>query len=489
MIVKMKGSIVKKLFLINTIILIFFIILSFVFQNLFFEKFYVHKRKLEAINVLNNFVEIYEQTSDLKLSFEKSVDINKAFGYRFLILDREGNIKYAVNPVIDKGAKENIRIITDVIFRISTDNLLSKVEENSYISKVYYNKRFPISSIIAIYNLSEKNEYIVCSSLLQPINEASKVIRELYIYLFIAGIIVTLIISLIYSKNVSRPILEIKDVADRIANLDFSRRIEIKSDDELGMLAGAINTMSENLKNALDSLREANKKLEEDIEKEKRLERMRKDFIAATSHELKTPINLIQGYLEAFKDDVFEDKDKDYYIDILLDETKKMAGLVNDMLDLSQLELGKYKLTLEEFNLAELVKKVANKFEENIKSKNIELKLNIEDVFIKADFTRIEQVITNYLTNAIRHSTGKVEINLYKEDERVKFEVVNSGENIPDDEIENIWNKFYKIDKSGNKRYGGTGLGLSIVKNIIELHGGQVGAQNIEGGVKFYFVL
>ncbi|GFR35890.1 hypothetical protein TCEA9_17020 [Thermobrachium celere] len=166
-----------------------------------------------------------------------------------------------------------------------------------------------------------------------------------------------------------------------------------------------------------------------------------------------------------------------------------MAGLVNDMLDLSQLELGKYKLTLEEFNLAELVKKVANKFEENIKSKNIELKLNIEDVFIKADFTRIEQVITNYLTNAIRHSTGKVEINLYKEDERVKFEVVNSGENIPDDEIENIWNKFYKIDKSGNKRYGGTGLGLSIVKNIIELHGGQVGAQNIEGGVKFYFVI
>ncbi|WP_203636325.1 HAMP domain-containing protein [Thermobrachium celere] len=319
----MKGSIVKKLFLINTIILIFFIILSFVFQNLFFEKFYVHKRKLEAINVLNNFVEIYEQTSDLKLSFEKSVDINKAFGYRFLILDREGNIKYAVNPAIDKGAKENIRIITDVIFRISTDNLLSKVEGNSYISKVYYNKRFPISSIIAIYNLSEKNEYIVCSSLLQPINEASKVIRELYVYLFIAGIIVTLIISLIYSKNVSRPILEIKDVADRIANLDFSRRIEIKSDDELGMLAGAINTMSENLKNALDSLREANKKLEEDIEKEKKLERMRKDFIAATSHELKTPINLIQGYLEAFKDDVFEDKDKDYYIDILLDETKK----------------------------------------------------------------------------------------------------------------------------------------------------------------------
>ncbi|MCX7694678.1 MAG: HAMP domain-containing histidine kinase [Caloramator sp.] len=486
---KMKGSIVKKLFLINSLILIFFIVLSFAFQHIFFERFYVHKRKIESVNVLTNFVETYEKTGDLKLSFEKSVDINKAFGYRFLILDREGNVKYAINPAIDKGAKENIRILTDAIFRINTDNLLSKVEKDKYLSMVYYNKRFTISSIITIYNLSEKNEYIVCSSLLQPINEASKVIRELYIYLFVAGIIVTLIISLIYSKNVSRPILEIKDAADRIANLDFSKKIEIRSDDELGMLAGAINTMSENLKNALNSLREANKKLEEDIEKEKKLERMRKDFIAATSHELKTPINLIQGYLEAFKDDVFEDKDKDYYIDILLDETKKMAGLVNDMLDLSQLESGKYKLEIEEFNLCDLVKKVINKFEESTRSKSIELKLNIEDVFVKADFTRIEQVITNYLTNAIRHSTGKAYINLYKENERVKFEVINSGENIPEDELENIWNKFYKIDKSGNKRYGGTGLGLSIVKNIIELHGGQVGAQNIEGGVKFYFVL
>ncbi|WP_035165842.1 cell wall metabolism sensor histidine kinase WalK [Caloramator sp. ALD01] len=486
---KMRGSIVKKLFLINSLILVLFIIFSFAFQHIFFERFYVHKRKIEAINVLSNFVETYEKTGDLKLSFEKSVDINKAFGYRFLILDKEGNVKYAVNPAVDKGAKENIRIITDAIFRISTDNLLSKVKENKYFSMIYYNKRYPISSIITIYNFSEKNEYIVCTSLLQPINEASKVIKELYVYLFAAGIIVTLIVSLIYSKNVSRPILEIKDVADRIANLDFSKRIDIKSDDELGMLASAINTMSENLKDALNSLREANKRLEEDIEKEKKLERMRKDFIAATSHELKTPINLIQGYLEAFKDDVFDEKDKDYYIDILLDETKKMASLVNDMLDLSQLEAGKYNLVIEEFNLKDLVMRVVKKFEGSIRENKIELIMNLTDVLAKADFYRIEQVITNYLTNAIRHSTGKIEINLYKEDDLVKFEVINSGENIPEEELENIWSKFYKLDKSGNKKYGGTGLGLSIVKNIIELHGGKVGAQNIEGGVKFYFTL
>ncbi|SHF00515.1 sensor histidine kinase [Caloramator proteoclasticus] len=486
---KMRGSIVKKLFLINSLILVLFIILSFAFQHIFFERFYVHKRKIEAINVLSNFVETYEKTGDLKLSFEKSVDINKAFGYRFLILDKEGNVKYAVNPAVDKGAKENIRILTDAIFRISTDNLLSKVEKNKYFSVVYYNKRFPISSIITIYNSIEKNEYIVCTSLLQPINEASKVIKELYVYLFAAGIIVTLIVSLIYSKNVSRPILEIKDVADRIANLDFSKRIDIKSDDELGMLASAINTMSENLKDALNSLREANKRLEEDIEKEKKLERMRKDFIAATSHELKTPINLIQGYLEAFKDDVFDEKDKDYYIDILLDETKKMASLVNDMLDLSQLEAGKYNLVIEEFNLKDLVMRVVKKFEGSIRENKIELIMSLTDVLVKADFYRIEQVITNYLTNAIRHSTGKIEINLYKEDDLVKFEVINSGENIPEEELENIWSKFYKLDKSGNKKYGGTGLGLSIVKNIIELHGGKVGAKNIEGGVKFYFTL
>lgn len=216
---------------------------------------------------------------------------------------------------------------------------------------------------------------------------------------------------------------------------------------------------------------------------------MRRDFVAATSHELKTPISLIQGYLEAFKDDIFSKEDKNYYIDILLDETNKMNNLVNDMLDLSHLESGKYNLQIEEFNLSQLTKRVINKFNSSLNEKNIQVELDLNDIVVKADFNRLEQVISNFLTNAIRHTSGKIKINLFDEIDYVKMEVINSGEKIPQDEIENIWDKFYKVDKSGNKKFGGTGLGLSIVKNIVQLHGGNVGVNNLEDGVCFYFTI
>lgn len=487
--IKMKNSIVKKLFLVNSVVFVSLIVVSLFFQQVLFEKFYIHKRKNESFNVSKNFVSIYSTNGDLKEAFEKSVEGEKAFGYRFLILDKYGDVKYVINPAIDRAAKENIKILGEILFRIKTDNLLSQVQDNTYKTVVYYEKRIPLSSIITIYNYKEKDEFIVCATSMQPINEATKVIKEFYLYFFIAGVIITVILSLVYSKNVSKPILEIKDTADRIANLDFSKNVDVKTDDELGMLAKAINTMSYNLQNTLNSLKEANKKLEEDIEKERKLEKMRKDFIATTSHELKTPISLIQGYLEAFKDDIFPMEDKDYYIDILLDETKKMGNLVNDMLDLSQLESGKYTLQIEKFDLSLLVKKVVNKFKANINEKNINLDLNVSEAIVDGDFNRIEQVISNFLTNAIRHTDGKIKINLLKELDYVKLDVINSGNRIPEEEIENIWSKFYKIDKSGNKKYGGTGLGLSIVKNIIDLHDGEVGVNNLEDGVCFYFKL
>lgn len=483
-----KSSIVKKLFIVNFIVFISFIIFSLLIQQIFFEKFYIHKKKKEAEKIITSFAKVYSDTGDLKEAFTKSIEVEEVLGHRFIILDNNGDLKYIINPVNDKFAKGDTIAISDILLKIKTDGLILYLQQDKYLTHVYFNRRFPSNNIVSIYNY--KNfEYIVLISSLQPINEASNVIGEFYLYFLLAGVVATIVLSFIYSKTVSKPILEIKEVADRMANLDFSRVIDIKTDDELGMLATAINTMSRNLKNALESLREANKKLEEDIEKEKRLEKMRRDFVAATSHELKTPISLIQGYLEAFKDDIFSKEDKNYYIDILLDETNKMNNLVNDMLDLSHLESGKYNLQIEEFNLSQLTKRVINKFNSSLNEKNIQVELDLNDIVVKADFNRLEQVISNFLTNAIRHTSGKIKINLFDEIDYVKMEVINSGEKIPQDEIENIWDKFYKVDKSGNKKFGGTGLGLSIVKNIVQLHGGNVGVNNLEDGVCFYFTI
>ncbi len=219
---------------------------------------------------------------------------------------------------------------------------------------------------------------------------------------------------------------------------------------------------------------------------------MRKDFVASVSHELKTPITLIEGYTLALNDDVLEGEEKQYFIDVIMDESRKMNSLVSDMLNLSQLESGNFKLVEEEFFLHELIKPVARKFSSLLNEKNIKLELKlIENIEVKADWNRMEQVLTNYMTNAIRHTNdgGSITIKMICKKDTICVEVENSGSKIDDDETNKIWDNFYKIDKSRTRKLGGTGLGLSIVKNIILLHGGKCGVENTDIGVKFYFIL
>jgi signal transduction histidine kinase len=248
--------------------------------------------------------------------------------------------------------------------------------------------------------------------------------------------------------------------------------------------------LSENLHNSLTSLRQANAKLEADIEKERNLEKMRKEFIAAVSHELKTPISLIDGYAVGLKDNIFEDKDKDYYLDVIVDEAGKMGHLVSDMLDLSQLESGVFKLRKIEFDIVELIKFTTRKYENIASEKDVAIRLRLMESFILyGDYNRIEQVLTNFITNALRHvnEKGTVEVRMIDEEEMISIEVENTGSHISEEELEKIWDKFYKTDKSRNRKLGGTGIGLSIVKNILTLHGFSFGVNNTEGGVKFYF--
>jgi two-component system sensor histidine kinase VanS len=291
---------------------------------------------------------------------------------------------------------------------------------------------------------------------------------------------------------IAKPLIKITKTASKMAKLDFTEKCMVKSEDEIGDLAISLNLLSENLNEALTSLTDANEQLEKDIEKEKKLTEMRKDFVAAVSHELKTPITLIEGYTQALNDDVLEGEEKQYFIDVIMDESKKMNNLVSDMLDLSQLESGNFKLVQEEFFLHELVKPVTKKFSSLLNEKNIKFELNlIQNIKVNADWNRIEQVLTNYMTNAIRHTDdgGFISVIMVNKDDTICVEVENTGRKIDDDEIIKIWDNFYKIDKSRTRKLGGTGLGLSIVKNIMVLHGGSCGVENTEKGVKFYFIL
>ncbi|SQB92893.1 sensor histidine kinase [Clostridium tetanomorphum] len=204
---------------------------------------------------------------------------------------------------------------------------------------------------------------------LQPIDEAVSVIEELYKYFSIGAVFFIVILAFIYSNMITKPLIEINKVATKMAKLDFSEKCNVKSEDEIGNMASSLNFLSENLNEALTSLKEANVKLEEDIEKERKMEKARREFVAAVSHELKTPISLIDGYAMALKDNIFGEEEKDYYLDIIIDEGRKMGSLVNDMLDLSNLESGSFKLTREEFDICNLIKFTLKKYKILLKKK------------------------------------------------------------------------------------------------------------------------
>lgn len=489
--IKVKESLTLKLFLITTITFIIFITITFVVQDLFFGQVYLSKKKTDIVEQINTFKEEY-------VRLDKDVDILDALriyeekhNTMLTIVNSETQQSMAYRTGVLSVDKQRIKMFNDVIIDINNNSDLSKkIIENTTTTFIRDGIDYNIKNLICISKDKNKNIFIAITSM-QPVDEAIEVVKSFYLYFYIGSIFIILVLSSVYSNMIAKPLLKINKVARKISKLEFGEKCDESRDDEIGSLAKTLNFLSESLNNALSSLKNANKNLKEDIEKERALEKMRKEFVASVSHELKTPISLVRGYAEGIKDGVFYGDEANYSIDVIIDEAEKMGVLVKDMLDLSQFEAGVFKLTKEELNICELVNIIIKKLSLVIDEKKIKINLIIEqENNIIGDAKKIEQVISNYITNAIRHSVegGIIVIRIMKSESlQVKIEVENSGEVILESDIEKIWDMFFKIDKSRNRNSGGTGLGLAIVKNIVELHGGKCSAKNIENGVVFNF--
>lgn len=491
---KSRKSITKKLFMMTTVVFLIFVSGTLIVQSLFFETFYINKKKNLLQSEIKKFKVNYNKINDAEEFISYINDFEEKTSSKVVILDRYGRLRFTTKSNSQKIDAQKLNIINRIIYQwIDNSNTIDDIKNSNDVMTYITNKiNDETRNIICAMPNKEKDEIIFAVSSLQPVNEAGMVIKEFYIYFYIGAVVLIIILSLIISKTISNPLIRMNNTALKMANLDFSEKCKVESEDEIGNLAGTLNFLSENLDEALSSLRQANYKLEEDIIKERNMEKMRKSFVAAVSHELKTPISLIEGYTEGLKDDIFEGEDRNYYLDVILDETRKMSNLVKDMLDLSQLESGNFKLIKEEFFIDELIKSVVRKFSTIFEEKNINIDINlINNIKVNADWTRIEQVITNYITNAIRHckDKGKIIVNMREEGENIFVEMENDGSSISEDEMVKIWDNFYKIDKSRNRSLGGTGIGLAIVKNIIMLHNGTYGVCNTDCGVKFYFSL
>ncbi|EEL35402.1 hypothetical protein bcere0019_13270 [Bacillus cereus Rock3-28] len=333
-------------------------------------------------------------------------------------------------------------------------------------------------------------EYAFAIVSLQPVNEAMLVLKDYYVYALIIVFLVIILLSFYYSKIIVKPLIKINRVTKKMANFDFSEKLPVTADDEIGGLSGSINTLSVNLKDRIDRLNVANTKLQQDIERERQLEKTRKEFISGVSHELKTPLSVIRSFAEGIQDGV--SKDTTYYTDVILEETENMNRLIVEMLELAKLESGTYKLEMTTFSIGELIQQVHTKLLFSMEEKQLQVDVDADtSIFVKANRSRIEQVVVNLLSNAIRYTPDgeRIQVSIIETEDTVKVEIENTGNPIPEESLEKIWDRFYRLDASRSRHTGGTGLGLSIVKNILDLHHAKYGVYNTNNSVVFYFNL
>ena len=336
----------------------------------------------------------------------------------------------------------------------------------------------------------EIKEYAFAIASLQPVNEAMLVLKDYYVYALIIVFLVIILLSFYYSKIIVKPLIKINRVTKKMANFDFSEKLPVTADDEIGGLSSSINTLSVNLKDRIDRLNVANTKLQQDIERERQLEKTRKEFISGVSHELKTPLSVIRSFAEGIQDGV--SKDTTYYTNVILEETDNMNRLIVEMLELAKLESGTYKLEMSTFSIGELIQQVYTKLLFSMEEKHLQVDIHADSsLFVKANRSRIEQVVVNLLSNAIRYTPDgeKIHVSVVETEDTVKIEIENTGNPIPEESLEKIWDRFYRLDASRSRHTGGTGLGLSIVKNILDLHRAEYGVYNTTNSVVFYFNL
>lgn len=454
----------------------------------YFEDFYTEKKMNYMIKQVNNFRFVYSYRintpSDITMAFDKFEEESNS---RIAILDKD--LKMII------GGSDTIAFNSICNELINTQGLVDDViNKNKIVATKFSNSGVMRMGIVAPMSLNSTNDSIIVAvSSVQPINEAADVMLEFYKNILLAFLILGIILSLIYSKLISIPLLKITKVADKMSRLDFSESCEVKSSDELGNLASTLNFLSIKLKNSISELKEKNKTLTEEIEIERKTEKLRKDFITGVSHELKTPIGIIEGYAEGLKDGVVEGKDAEIYIDTIIEEARKMNDLVKNMLEVSKLESGLVILDIENFNILRMIKSLVNKQDINLKNKNLKVNINttLPYINVQGDIFNIELVISNLLTNAIKYTPNNNNINIYfnEFENDIEISIENCGIYIEQRDLENIFAKFFKSDQSRNRNSRSSGLGLSIVKNILDLHKSTYSIDNSKNGVIFKFTL
>ena len=485
----MRQSIKKQLTFIF-LGLIVSILLACFFVNVFFlGKYYVANKEESLHNMYHQLEVCLEQdvltTDQTQLMLQGLVEKSNI---SFMIQDTEGQVIIATN-----NDKEWLQIQL-FSYQFNKNNNKIKLIDKSDVYEIWTSKD-PRTRMeyIEMWGYFPEGEAFILRTPMESIQESVALANRFLLYVGTVLIFVSILFIRYFTKRITDPILELARLSKRMTELDFDAKYVSGGDNEIGMLGNHFNIMTERLETTISELKTANNELQKDLENKEKAETMRSEFLSNVSHELKTPIALIQGYAEGLQDGISDDPEsREFYCEVIRDEAEKMNQLVKNLLELNHLEYNNEDLQMERFDIQELIRGVVQSLEIVRQQKNVELILTIpeEPCIVWGDQFKVEHVIRNYLTNALNHVDGEQIIHVKVEPlEKMRISVFNTGKPIPEADIERIWEKFYKVDKARTREYGGNGIGLSVVKAIMEtLHQGY-GVKNYDNGVEFWFEL
>ncbi|MBR4079884.1 MAG: HAMP domain-containing histidine kinase [Christensenellaceae bacterium] len=433
--------------------------------------------------VRNAFDSLYDSGDYMADVYEEAYAAEDAGERLTDVVDAVSSLEGCVIDIFDKyGAnwfhKETVtEAINETMLEQNRSALMdaaSGYNENyivSYDTNLYST---PIVSIrLAIFAQKEQKGHILIT---KRLDNYERIMRIFYKRLILAGavsLILASVLYLLYYRRIKRNCDMINFAARSFARGDFKTRIKIKSDDDVGRLSETFNTMANEIQKYEDT---------------------RQSFVANVSHELRSPLTSVQGFVQAILDGAIDEKDQQKYLEIVLTETKRMSSLIGDLLDLSKIESGQFPMNVTDFDITELLRTILINFMTKIEDKHINVSANIPEdkVIVLADVSRISQVLTNLIDNAVKFcdENGSLKIWTYDSDGRIHINISNSGTVISEDDIPHVFDRFFKADKSHNRKAGGTGIGLSIVINIIQQHGEKIWVNSHPGvGTVFTFTL
>ena len=488
----MRHSIGLKLSISIIIIMSLAITVAGAFGSIYLEKYYAAKKE-KSIKTVYEKVQTVSKSDEYIFATKSIMQLNSVcekYGASMIILDSSWTPIYAYgsDKVLVSRGKDMIlgndreqKEAPDVIEEGKNYRIQSTEEGES--SRKYYELFATLSS----------GGTVLIRMSVENFQESISISNKFYLAVGIVLLILTTLTIILITRRYTQPVLQLADISKKMSELDFETKYRGHRKDEIGILGESMNELSEKLEQTITELKNANVELHRDIKQKEEIDEMRKEFISNVSHELKTPIALIQGYAEGLQEGIMDNpQDLQYYCDVIVDEAGKMNQMVRQLLNLIQLEQGKDVVQMERFDVTSVIQGVMDSMKIKCDELGVEIDFHKQEpVYVWADEFQIEQVITNYLSNALHYvdENKEIKVKISSKDGIVRVSVFNSGNHISEEDKENIWVKFYKVDKARTREYGGNGIGLSIVKAIMERHEKNFGVENREGGVEFWFEL